>query len=62
MAELKNRPLPAAERRRSATVALVAERCTVALGFAEDEVGPWLARNWGVLADTPPELLEQIDL
>jgi hypothetical protein len=28
----------------------------------EDEVGPWLARNWGVLADTPPELLEQIDL
>jgi hypothetical protein len=32
------------------------------LGFAEDEVGPWLARNWGVLADTSPELLEQIDL
>jgi hypothetical protein len=28
----------------------------------EDELGPWLARNWGVLADTPPELLEQIDL
>jgi hypothetical protein len=28
----------------------------------EDELGPWLARNWGVLGDTPPELLEQIDL
>jgi hypothetical protein len=28
----------------------------------EDELGPWLARNWGCLADTPPELLEQIDL
>jgi hypothetical protein len=28
----------------------------------EDELGPWLARNWGILADTPPELLEQIDL
>ena len=28
----------------------------------EDEVGPWLARNWGTLADTPAELLEQIDL
>jgi hypothetical protein len=28
----------------------------------EDELGPWLARNWGVLADTPPELLDQIDL
>lgn len=62
MAELKNRPLAPAELHRSATVAPVAERCTVALGFAEDEAGPWLARNWGVLADTPPELLEQIDL
>jgi hypothetical protein len=28
----------------------------------EDELGPWLARNWGVLADTPPELFDQIDL
>ncbi len=28
----------------------------------EDELGPWLARNWGILADTPPELLDQIDL
>nr|WP_294555774.1 hypothetical protein [uncultured Rhodopila sp.] len=28
----------------------------------EDELGPWLARNWGTLADTPPELLDQIDL
>lgn len=27
----------------------------------EDELGPWLARNWGTLADTPPELLDQID-
>jgi hypothetical protein len=28
----------------------------------EDEVGPWLARNWGILVDTPSELLDQIDL
>jgi hypothetical protein len=27
----------------------------------EDEVGPWLARNWGILADTPSELLDQIE-
>ena len=27
----------------------------------EDELGPWLPRNWGVLADTPPDLLNQID-
>ncbi len=29
---------------------------------SEDDVGPWLARQWGVLADIDPELLEQIDL
>lgn len=28
----------------------------------EDDLGPWLARNWGTLADVDPELLEQIDL
>jgi len=28
----------------------------------EDELGPWLARNWGVLADTPLNVLDQIDL
>jgi hypothetical protein len=28
----------------------------------EDGLGNWLARNWGVLADTPPELLALIDL
>lgn len=28
----------------------------------EDELGPWLAKNWGVLADTPAELLDQIDI
>jgi hypothetical protein len=28
----------------------------------EDELGPWLARNWGALGDTPSELLDQIDL
>ena len=28
----------------------------------EDALGPWLAQNWGVLADAPPELLDQIDL
>jgi hypothetical protein len=28
----------------------------------EDELGPWLSRNWGVLADAPVDLLDQIDL
>jgi hypothetical protein len=28
----------------------------------EDDLGPWLARHWGTLRDTPFELLDQIDL
>jgi len=28
----------------------------------EDELGPWLARNWGGLSDAPAELLDPIDL
>jgi hypothetical protein len=27
----------------------------------EDELGPWLAKNWGVLANASPEILEQIE-
>lgn len=27
----------------------------------QDDLGPWLARNWGVLADMPPDMLEQIE-
>lgn len=28
----------------------------------EDELGPWLARRWGALADVDPALLEQIEI
>jgi len=28
---------------------------------AEDELGRWLADHWGDLADTPPEILTQIE-
>lgn len=28
----------------------------------EDELGPWLAKHWGALADADPELLDKIDL
>jgi hypothetical protein len=27
----------------------------------EDELGPWLARNWGILADVPNDVLDLID-
>jgi hypothetical protein len=28
----------------------------------QDDLGPWLARNWGVLSDLDPELLAQLDI
>jgi hypothetical protein len=28
----------------------------------EDDLGPWLAKQWGVLADVSPEILDLIDL
>ena len=51
----------AAKRIGSTSPAAVINAALAALA-TEDELGPWLARNWGVLADAPPELLDQIDL
>jgi hypothetical protein len=51
----------AAKRVGTSSPAAVINAALAALA-TEDELGPWLARNWGVLADTPPELLDQIDL
>lgn len=51
----------AAERIGTTSPAAVINAALASLA-TEDELGPWLARNWGVLADTPAELLEQIDL
>ena len=28
----------------------------------QDDLGPWLARNWGILSDLDPELLAQLDI
>jgi hypothetical protein len=51
----------AAQRVGTTSPAAVINAALAALA-TEDELGPWLAKNWGVLADTPPELLDQIDL
>ncbi len=51
----------AANRIGTASPAAVIDAALASLA-TEDELGPWLARNWGVLADTPGELLDQIDL
>jgi hypothetical protein len=51
----------AAKRVGSSSPAVVITAALAALA-TEDDVGPWLARNWGILADVPPEVLDQIDL
>ncbi len=48
----------AAKRAGSTSPAIV---ITAALA-TEDELGPWLARRWGTLADLDPDVLAQLDL
>ncbi|HEY0205990.1 MAG TPA: hypothetical protein VGC15_17765 [Acetobacteraceae bacterium] len=52
----------AAARRIGATSPAAVITAALASLATEDELGPWLARNWGILADTSPELMEQLDL
>jgi hypothetical protein len=51
----------AAKRAGTSSPAIVINAALAALA-TEDEAGPWLARNWGILADVPKELLDAIDL
>ena len=52
----------AAARRIGTTSPAAVINAALASLATEDELGPWLAKNWGVLADMTPELLDQIDL
>lgn len=61
-AKVSPRLFQAAAKRIGTTSPAAVINAALASLATEDELGPWLARNWGVLADTPPELLEQIDL
>jgi hypothetical protein len=60
-AKVPPRLFDAAARRVGTTSPAVVITAALAALATEDELGPWLARNWGVLADTPPELLDQIE-
>lgn len=51
----------AAKRAGSTSPAAVINAALASLA-TEDELGPWLARNWGALAESSPDLLDQIDL
>lgn len=50
----------AARRVGSTSPAVVIEAALAALA-TQDDLGPWLAEQWGVLADIDPELLDQIE-
>ncbi len=51
----------AAERIGTDSPAAVINAALASLA-TEDSLGPWLAENWGVLATTPQDVLDQIDL
>ncbi|HLL29962.1 MAG TPA: hypothetical protein VK403_03095 [Allosphingosinicella sp.] len=50
----------AARRVGSQSPAAVVEAALAALA-TQDDLGPWLARQWGRLADLDPDVLAQID-
>lgn len=64
MNDSNNCPMQRGRHRVAAAVTPATEQDSIALVSAatEEKLGPWLARNWGILADTPFEVLEQIDL
>ena len=49
----------AAKRAGSESPAAVVEAALAALA-TQDDLGPWLAAQWGTLADVDPELLEEL--
>ncbi len=51
----------AAQRIGSTSPAVVIEAALAALA-TQDDLGPWLARQWGALPDIDAELLAQIEL
>ncbi|MGZ8287306.1 MAG: hypothetical protein ACXW27_07590 [Allosphingosinicella sp.] len=51
----------AARRVGSHSPAAVVEAALAALA-TQDDLGPWLAAQWGTLADLDPDILAQIDL
>jgi hypothetical protein len=51
----------AAKRLGTSSPVAVIEAALSAIA-TQDDLGPWLARNWGVLSDLDPELLAQLDI
>jgi hypothetical protein len=52
----------AAARRLGTTSPAAVVTAALASLATEDDLGPWLAQNWGSLADLPQDMLDQIDI
>lgn len=61
-AKVPPRLYAAAARRAGSTSPAVVITAALAALATEDELGPWLARQWGTLGDLDPALLAQLDL
>jgi hypothetical protein len=59
-AKVPPRLFAAAAKRVGTTSPAAVITAALASLATEDELGPWLARNWGVLADVDPELLDEM--
>ena len=60
-AKVPPRLYAAAARRAGSTSPAVVITAALAALATEDELGPWLVRQWGTLTDIDPELLAQLD-
>jgi hypothetical protein len=60
-AKVPPRLFAAAARRAGSTSPAIVITAALAALATEDELGPWLARHWGALADIDPDLLAQLD-
>ena len=61
-AKVPPRLFAAAARRAGSTSPAVVITAALAALATEDELGPWLGRQWGTLSDVDPALLAQLDL
>jgi hypothetical protein len=61
-AKVPPRLFAAAARRAGSTSPAVVITAALAALATEDELGHWLARQWGTLSDIDPALLTQLDL
>lgn len=60
-AKVPPRLFAAAARRAGGTSPAVVITAALAALATESELGPWLAKRWGTLADIDPDLLAQLD-